>query len=232
MPSELRTAIVSGANRGLGFETCRRLAQLGYRVVLTSRDPDKGRPAAASLDVDYHPLDVADAASADRLAAYVRESHGRADVLVNNAAILRNDADARGLTAIDPAAVQEVFDTNLLGVLRLTQAFIPLMKQQGHGRIVNVSSGLGQHAYMGKGWPSYRISKAALNAATQILAAEVAGTGILVNSVCPGWVRTDMGGPEANLSVEEGAQSIVWAATLPDNGPTGGFFRHGKPIPW
>jgi NAD(P)-dependent dehydrogenase (short-subunit alcohol dehydrogenase family) len=128
--------------------------------------------------------------------------------------------------------VKELLETNLFGAWRLTQALLPLLRRSGHGRIVNLSSGMGQLEEMGGGAPAYRVSKTGLNALTRIFANEEADSGILVNSVCPGWVRTDMGGSGARLSVEEGADTAVWLATLPDEGPTGGFFRERDQIPW
>ncbi len=151
-------------------------------------------------------------------------------MLVNNAAILY-DSWQRAVGA-DLKVVREAFETNTLGPWRMCEAFIPLLRRSGHGRIVNVSSESGSLAGMGGGTPAYAVSKVALNALTRMLADELRGEGVLVNSVCPGWVATEMGGPDAPRTVEEGAASVVWAATLPDAGPTGGFFRDGEPLPW
>ena len=150
------------------------------------------------------------------------------DILVNNAGI-GGDTGSRGSDA-DLAEVKATVDTNLFGAWRLAKALIPLMERSGNGRIVNVSSGMGQLSDMGGGAPSYRLSKAGLNVLTRILSSELAGSGIKVNSVCPGWVKTDMGGASASKEVEDGADTPVWLATLPDDGPTGGFFRDRKPI--
>jgi NAD(P)-dependent dehydrogenase (short-subunit alcohol dehydrogenase family) len=197
---------------------CRQLAQRGYEVLLGARDPAKGARAARQVGGDITPvqLDVADAES-------VRA------VLVNNAAILY-DTWQRGVDA-ELDQVREAFETNLLGAWRVTQAVLPLLRASPAARIVNVSSGAGALHDMGGGTPAYRTSKAALNALTRILAAELRGDRILVNAVCPGWVATDMGGA-GGRPVAQGAAGIVWAATLPDDGPTGGFFRDGRPIDW
>jgi NAD(P)-dependent dehydrogenase (short-subunit alcohol dehydrogenase family) len=231
-----RIALVTGANRGLGREIARRLAAEGMSVALTSRDPAKGQLAAADLrdqdlDVDSHPLDVRDPHSAAELGRWIDSRYGRLDVLVNNAGILM-DSHATRIEALNLDILHWTLETNLFGVLRVTQTLLPLMRRQGTGRIVNLSSGLGQLAEMGAGTPAYRISKTALNAMTCILAADLADTGIKVNSMCPGWVRTDMGGPDAPRSVEQGADTAVWLATLPDDGPSGGFFRDRQPIAW
>jgi NAD(P)-dependent dehydrogenase (short-subunit alcohol dehydrogenase family) len=231
-PGERRVAVVTGANRGLGLEVVRQLAARGYRVVLGARDLAKGSEAAARLGSDAvvaRKLDVTSKEDSDALAAFLRRTSGRVDVLVNGAAI-SYDTWQDAATA-DLAAVREAFETNLLGAWRAAQACVPLMRERGYGRIVNVSSGAGAISSMGAGTPAYATSKAALNALTRILAAELRGTGILVNAVCPGWVATDMGGP-GGRPVEEGAEGVVWAATLPDDGPTGGFFRDGGPIAW
>ena len=231
-------AVVTGAYRGLGLETCRQLAERGYLVVLTARREAEGRAAAEGLagrglGVQFHPLDITDAASVQRLRDGLREEFGRIDCVVNNAGIFPDPApgtEASSIFQADLDSVRRGLETNTLGALRVCQALIPLM--EGSGRVVNVSSGMGQLSEMNGCCPGYRLSKTALNAVTRILADELLGTSIKVNAVCPGWVRTDMGGPDATLPVEEGARGIVWAATLPDDGPSGGFFRHGEPIAW
>lgn len=229
---ERAVAVVTGANRGIGFEVCRQLAELGYAVVLGSRDAGKGQWAAGRIGheaIEACRLDVADDRSVLEAAAWVGERYGRCDVLVNNAAI-HYDPGARAVTA-DLAVVEEAMQTNLYGAWRTIQAFLPLLRSSPHGRIVNVSSEGGSLASMGAGAPAYSISKASLNALTLILAAELRGTGILVNAVCPGWVATDMGGP-GGRPVADGAASVVWGVTLPDDGPTGGFFRDGRSLRW
>jgi NAD(P)-dependent dehydrogenase (short-subunit alcohol dehydrogenase family) len=223
-----RTALVTGGNRGIGLEVCRQLAALGYRVILTARDLAKARTAAASLkssgDVIAAQLDVTKPAS---IAAVAQQP---VDVLINNAGILVDD----DIDLLDLAADQlrETFATNLFAPIAVSQALVPGMIARRYGRIVNVSSQAGQLTSMGTYAPAYSMSKAALNAFTRQLAAATKGTGVLVNSACPGWVRTDMGGPGAPRSVEQGADTIVWLATLDAKGPTGGFFSDRKAIPW
>jgi len=233
--AEQRLAVVSGANRGIGLEISRQLAREGYHVVMGARDEASGREAAESLaaeglDVEARALDVADPASVEAFAGALGESGGRVSALVNNAGVI-GDTSASG-TEADLDEVKRTLETNLFGAWRLSEAIIPLMRGAGSGRIVNLSSGMGQLSDMNGGAPAYRVSKTGLNALTRILAAELAGEGIKVNSACPGWVRTDMGGSGARSSVEEGADTPVWLATLPDDGPTGGFFRAREPIPW
>jgi len=231
-----RIAVVTGGNKGVGFALCRRLAGEGCVTVLTARDERKGRAACAKLEkggfpVRFHPLDVREEASARALAVFAEKEFGRLDILVNNAAVL-NDRSKSAL-AIDMLSLQESLDTNLYGPLRVAQALVPLMKKNGGGRIVNVSSWFGSLAEMhGGGYAGYRVSKACLNALTRILAAELKGAGILVNAACPGWVRTDMGGSGAPLSPDEGADTPAWLALLPDGGPTGGFFQGRKAYAW
>ena len=227
-----RLALVSGGNRGIGLELCRQLAEKGYAVVMGSRDEEKGRVAVEGLEWNVIPqqLDVADAGSVDRMAAFLEDEFGRLDILVNNAGI-SNDEGQRGVDA-DLDRVKESLEANLFGAWRLCEMAIPLMRRNGYGRIVNVSTGLAALEDMGGGSPGYRVSKTALNALTRILASELRGSGILVNAVNPGWVQTDMGGSGATRSVEEGAEALVWAATLPNSGPTGGFFQDRRPVPW
>jgi NAD(P)-dependent dehydrogenase (short-subunit alcohol dehydrogenase family) len=223
--------VVTGGNRGIGLEVCRQLAELDYDVVLGSRDAEKGERAANSLpgSVTACPLDVADQTSVDAAAGWVAERYGRCDALVNNAAI-EYDTDERAVDA-DLDRVHQAFETNLFGAWRTALALLDLLRASPHGRIVNVSSEGGSLASMGGGTPAYNTTKAALNALTRTLAAELRPDGVLVNAICPGWTATDMGG-HGGRPVEEGAATVVWAVTLPDDGPTGGFFRDGRPIPW
>lgn len=235
-------AVVTGANRGLGLETARQLAKRDIQVIVTSRNIGKGEMAmetllAQGLDVLFQPLDVSSESSVAELGAFIHSRCGRLDILVNNAGVFLDihsteDTSSASVFNASLETLTTTLKTNLYGPLLLAQELTPLMKQQHYGRIVNVSSGMGQLSDMEGRSPAYRISKTALNALTRILAAETQGHNILVNSVCPGWVRTELGGPHAERTVEEGASGIVWAATLPDDGPSGGFFRDGQPIPW
>ncbi|TGT70936.1 SDR family NAD(P)-dependent oxidoreductase [bacterium M00.F.Ca.ET.159.01.1.1] len=226
-----KVALVTGGNRGIGLETARQLTELGFTVLIGVRDLAKGETAARKLggEVEAIALDVAAPDAAAHAAAEVERRFGRLDVLVNNAAI-HYDPSARALKP-DWTVISEAFETNVFGAWRAAAAFAPLLSASGHGRLVNVSSEGGSLASMGAGAPAYSTSKATLNALTRILAAELRGAGVLVNSICPGWVATDMGGP-GGRPVAQGAAGIVWAATLPDGGPTGGFFRDGKTLPW
>src|SRR5918993_176442 len=227
-----RVALVSGANRGIGREIVRQLAERGVTTILGSRDEEKGRVAAEGMDgnMRVRQLDATDEKGIAQLAYDIEEEFGRLDVLVNNAGI-SIDRGQHGVDA-DLDVVRESLEMNPFGAWRLCEVFVPLMQRNRYGRIVNVSSGMGALNDMGGGSPAFRVSKTSLNALTRILASELRGMGILVNSVCPGWVRTDMGGSGASRTVEEGADTPVWAATLPNNGPTGGFFRDRQPIRW
>lgn len=226
-------ALVTGANRGLGLEVSKQLAELDYTVLLGSRNLQKGKEVAKSLvddGLDVYPiqLDVADDNSIKQAFQIITRQYGALDVLVNNAAILY-DTWQKG---IDPdfQQVQQAWETNTLGAWRVAQAFIPLLRQSEHGRLINVSSESGSLTNMGGGTPAYSVSKAGLNALTRILAAELQSDRVLVNAICPGWTATDMGG--GGRPIPEGAKSIVWGVTLPDDGPTGGFYRDGQPLPW
>jgi NAD(P)-dependent dehydrogenase (short-subunit alcohol dehydrogenase family) len=227
-----RIAVVTGGNRGIGLEIVRQLARRGDTVVMGSRDAAKGDRAAAAIGDDHilvRRLDVTDTAGLNELADELADRFGRLDVLVNNAAILY-DTWQQASNA-DLGVVREALETNLLGAWQTVLAFLPLLRASDHPRIVNVSSEAGSLASMGSGEPAYDISKAALNALTRKLGAELARDGVLVNAVCPGWVATDMGGP-GGAAVADGAASVLWAVDLPDGGPSGGFFRHGRPLPW
>lgn len=234
-----RVALISGGNRGIGLEVARQLARKGVLVVLGSRDLQKGLAAAQGIldegrAAEAVELDITDGHSIVTAVEEIVRRHGRIDILVNNAAILIDGPGGfkSSLFELKADTVRKTFETNILGPLRLTQAVVPIMERNGYGRIVNLSSGAGQLSDMRSGFPAYRMSKTALNALTRITAAELASTNIKVNAVCPGWVRTDMGGAEAERPVEIGAETPVWLATLGDDGPTGGFFRDKRPIPW
>ncbi len=234
-----RVALVTGGNRGIGFEIVRQLARRGIVTIIGARDMSKGQAAAQSIAAEGHqtpvvPLDITDGRSIVDTVEEIARRFGRLDILVNNAAILIDGPGGFKSSLFDMQAetARRTFETNVLGPLRIMQAVMPIMQRQGYGRIVNLSSGAGQLSDMRGGFPAYRMSKTALNALTRIAAAELAGTNIKVNAVCPGWVRTDMGGAEADRPVEVGAETPVWLATLPDDGPTGGFFRDKHPIAW
>jgi len=232
---QTKIAVVTGANRGIGHEVCHQLAAKGYKVILTARKSIPGEKAAAAmrdkqLDVVFEHLDVADPASIDDFAARLAAQHEHVDALVNNAAIYYDS----GNSVLEPdfQRAEEAMQINLWGTWRLTVALLPLIRKSPAGRIVNVSSEAGMLNGMAGGTPAYSITKAGVNVLTIKLAAALASSQVKVNAVCPGWVRTDMGGANATRSVEQGAKGIVWAATLPDDGPSGGFFRDGTPLDW
>ena len=233
--AETRVALITGANRGIGFEIARQLARLGIIAVIGSRDLAKGQQAAEGfksegLDAPVVQLDVDDPLSIAKGVAEANSFFGRIDILVNNAGILTDKAKL--VLEIDPAEVEALFRSNTIGPLRMIQAVAPGMKERGYGRIVNLSSKLAQLKDMAGGYPGYRISKTALNALTRVAAAEFGPGNIKVNAMSPGWVKTDMGGSDATRTVTEGADTAVWLATLPDDGPTGGFFDSRKAIAW
>jgi NAD(P)-dependent dehydrogenase (short-subunit alcohol dehydrogenase family) len=232
-----RVAIVTGGNRGIGFEICRQLVHAGLKVVLTARDETKAHEACAKLarggeDVLHHQLDVADDWSIGRLTSYVEAELGRWDVLINNAGVYLDGSTSSA--NLDPAIFRRTLDTNLTGAFVLSQAALPLMNKHRYGRIVNISSSMGDHqsGLVQGGYLAYRVSKAALNAMTRVMAADLRGTNILINVMSPGWVRTDMGGASAPRSVKEGADTAAWLAQLPDGGPSGEYFFDRKQIAW
>jgi len=228
--------LVSGGARGIGSGVAQALAEQGHRVVITAREAERAEAAARELEegtsggVRGLALEVTDDASVAAVIDSIRETEGRLDTLVNNAGVVGGYEQRAGNVDLDRAT--SVLETNLFGAWRLTQASLPLLRESPSPRIVNVSSGMGQLAEMGQGAIGYRLSKVALNALTRVLANEEREAGMLVNTMCPGWVRTDLGGPNARRSIEEGADTAVWLATLPDDGPSGGFFRDREPIPW
>ena len=236
MPAR-KIAIVTGGNRGIGREIARQLMKADVFAVVGCRTEPKcalavdDLRAAAGNNVAAYPLDVNDTKSVREFVENVVRRHGAPGILVNNAGVYPEPREAK-VVDTSTSLWRETFETNLFGAVRMCREVVPLMKKPRYGRVVNVSSGLGQLHQMGEGSPAYRVSKAALNALTRTLAAEVAGSGILVNSMSPGWVRTDMGGANAPRSVEEGAETAVWLCLLPSNGPTGQFFRDRQPIPW
>jgi NAD(P)-dependent dehydrogenase (short-subunit alcohol dehydrogenase family) len=238
-----RVALVTGANRGIGYAISRRLGGQNITVVLGARDPHKGTEACSrlqgeGLDVHFELLDVIDEKSIKKAIENIRTQLGRLDILVNNAGIMIDgQEDARN---VNQETIQKTLQTNVMGPLMLCQRCIPLMQAGGYGRIVNMASRLGSltdmadpgSVYAGVRTPAYRLSKAGLNCITTLLAKEVRDDNILINSACPGWVRTAMGGDQAPLTPEQGADTPVWLATLPDGGPTGGFYRERTLIPW
>ena len=231
-----KIAVVTGANRGIGYEVVRELSKIkGITVILTSRENSKGIKAVSNLKnegitVDYFQLDVTDEKSIKGLEEYILKKYERLDILINNAGILL-DENISGFE-INEKIVMETMETNFYGPLKLCQSFIPLMKKNNYGRIVNFSSTMGALNEMGAGYLAYRTSKTAINVLTRVFSSEVNGFNILINSVCPGWVKTDMGGPNANRTIQQGADTAVWLALLPDNGPTGKFFRNREVIQW
>jgi NAD(P)-dependent dehydrogenase (short-subunit alcohol dehydrogenase family) len=233
--AEQRIALVTGGNRGIGLETCRQLAGRGIKVILGSRDAARGSAAARELavagaHVEARQLDVSSAKSISECMNWVRHDLGQLDILVNNAGVMIEEGDADPLEELE--IIRETMQTNVYGPFLLSRLAIPIMKSRRHGRIVNLSSGMGSLAEMGAGYIAYRLSKAGINVVTRVIAAETEGMGILVNSVDPGWVRTEMGGRGASRTLEKGAETVTWLATLPDDGPTGAFFRDRKAIAW
>jgi NAD(P)-dependent dehydrogenase (short-subunit alcohol dehydrogenase family) len=237
-----RVALVTGASRGVGLEVCRQLYAGGYSVVMTGLDPVEGAAAAAGIGprdgtIDFFRMDVTSDMELRSVEAEIRSRYGRLDVIVNNAAVSpylgleRYDIE-NSLVEGSLDWIRNCLDVNTLGAIRVGQVFVPFMIEQGYGRIVNVTSGSGQIETMESGWPGYRISKAALNAYTRILAHELRDLNILVNSVCPGHVKTHLGGAEAPLTPAEGALAIVWAARLEDGGPSGCLFRGMEKLSW
>ena len=233
---EKRIGVVTGANRGIGLEICRQLADAGLCVVLTSRDESKGKAALDALgksdqELCFHQLDVTDDDSVKTLATYLETEFGRLDVLVNNAGTLFENDRSASVLEQSMECFQVTMAANFYGPLRVCQGLAGLMRQSTSGRVINISSGLGQLETMGDSYPAYGVSKTALNALTRLVAGALADSGVLVNAVSPGLVATDMGGPQGR-PVEEGADTATWLALMDDDGPTGGFFRDRESIPW
>jgi NAD(P)-dependent dehydrogenase (short-subunit alcohol dehydrogenase family) len=231
-----RVVVVTGANRGIGFEVCRQMALRNYQVILTSRDPSKGHEAVRKLKdagraVLFQSLDVTDDSSVVALGHFLEKEFGRLDVLVNNAGIYLQPEDG-DILSVSMATLEQTLATNTIGALRLSQMAIPLMRKNHYGRLVNVSSDMGQLSHLNHTSPAYRLSKIALNVVTRMLADMTRGTDILVNSCHPGWVKTDMGGPGATRSLKQGADTIIWLATLPSGGPNGAFFKDRAQVDW
>jgi len=228
-------AVVTGGNRGIGFEISKELSKVGCRVVLTSRDEEHGNQAVAKLGADkknivYHKLDVTNGKDIETLRDWILKMYGRVDILINNAGIYLDEGTS--VFNVDEKIVKETLDVNFYGAFNMCRVLVPIMRQNGYGRIVNISSGYGAMSEMAGYHAAYRISKAALNALTLIMADELRDGDIKVNAVCPGWVNTDMGGKMAPVSAEKAAKDIVHVALMDEEGPTGSFFRHKKPIEW
>jgi NAD(P)-dependent dehydrogenase (short-subunit alcohol dehydrogenase family) len=236
-------SLITGANKGIGFEIARKLGALGHAVLVGSRDKKRGKTAtdqlkAAGVDAHLMLLDVTHQPSIVRTALYIEQEYGHLDVLVNNAGAIHDRSLKPSEIPLD--TVREVFEPNFFGLIAVTQAMLPLLRKSIAGRIVNMSSALGSLALQSDpngGLADFKLlgygaSKTAVNAVTIYFAHELRDTHIKVNSACPGWVKTDMGGPEAPGTAEEGADTPVWLATLPGDGPTGGFFQSRKPLAW
>ena len=239
--TDKKVALVTGANKGLGLETARQLARAGYKVLAAARDAAKGRPAAEQLkaeglDVEFIALDVNDERHRADAARHIEQTYGRLDALVNNAGVALEQEHKVSTVPLD--VVRQVFETNFFALVAVTQAMLPLVRKSPAGRIVNLSSilgslqtnatqNLGDFASVG-----YNGSKAAVNMYTVLIAKDLAGTPVKVNAAHPGWVKTDMGGAGAQLELEDGAKTTVWLATLPPDGPTGGFFHMRDRLPW
>ena len=252
MATQNKVAFITGANKGIGLETARALGKLGIAVVLASRDEAKGSAAADKLraegikSIEAVRFDVTQPEDHKAIARHLEERYGKLDILVNNAGVQLDDADFEApggfntTSRVKPEVLQRTFETNFFAVVALTQTLLPLIRMAPAGRIVNLSSVLGSltlHSdpssgiYDKKAF-AYDASKTALNAFTVHLAQELRGTKIKVNSAHPGWVKTDMGGKAAPLEISEGGKTSVQLATLPDDGPTGGYFHLGQPLPW
>lgn len=225
-------ALVTGANKGIGLEVARQLAESRWRVFLTGRSLNSVRQAASLLSSSVIPLvlDVTSSSSIEAAVKTVSQAVDHVDVLINNAGILEKEDDS--VIHLPADRLRRMFETNTIGPLLVTQAFLPLLRKSASARIINISSGAGQLTDMGTWAPAYSISKTALNGVTGQFAAALKDSNIVVNSVCPGWVRTEMGGSEAPRSVAEGADTIVWLATTAPRSMTGQFIKDRQPIPW
>lgn len=235
MSMDKKVALVTGGNRGIGYELVKQLALNGFHVILASRDPEMGRRAAqtlaeSNLDVSFVGMDVDDPKSIRQASITVNERYGKVDVLINNAGVYVDGNET--LMNQEPSILEKTMATNFFGAYHVIRSFLPLMEKQGYGRIVNVSSEYGamrEMSYPGVG--AYKLSKLALNGLTRLVAAEIAGD-IKINAVDPGWVRTDMGGPSAPKTPKQAAESIVWLAMIGPDGPNGEFFKDGKRTDW
>jgi len=235
MSENHKVALVTGGNRGVGYELVKQLALRGYKVILTSRDSEKGHQSAQNLrelalDVSFVQMDVDHQESIRKAAIEVNERYGRLDVLINNAGVYLDGSEK--IITMDPSILEQTMATNFFGAYHVIRSFIPLMQKQGYGRVINVSSeygALSEMSYQGAG--AYKLSKLALNGLTRLVAAEINGD-IKINAVDPGWVSSDMGGPSAPRTPTQTAKSILWLVTIGPEGPNGEFFRDGKRIDW
>lgn len=235
MLTEAKVALVTGGNRGIGYELVKQLAMKGFKVILTGRDINRGQEISQNLkklklDVSFQEMDVNNQQSIRQAAINIGEQYGKIDVLINNAGVYLDEGE--NLVAMDPSILEKTMETNFFGVYHVIHAFIPLMEKHGYGRIINVSSDYGaisQVSYRGVG--AYKLSKFALNGLTQLIAGEVNGD-IKINAVDPGWVSTDMGGSSAPTTPKEAAESFIWLATIGSDGPNGKFFKGNKVIDW
>jgi NAD(P)-dependent dehydrogenase (short-subunit alcohol dehydrogenase family) len=230
-----RVAVVTDGDRGFGLALVRALAERRTCVVMATRSLDRGWAALDLLGdladrVAVRQLDVTDQGSVTRLTSWVERQLGRCDILMNNAAVLIDDE--RGSSDVDLNVVRRTLDTNLLGTWRVAQAVVPLMRRHHYGRIVNISSPLGRLSSMGSGLPAYRVSQTSINALTRMLAGDLACDGILVNACCPDPPDVSISGARTPVEFTPSADTAVWLATLPDDGPTGLFFRDGEAIEW
>jgi NAD(P)-dependent dehydrogenase (short-subunit alcohol dehydrogenase family) len=229
-----RIALVIGANKGIGYEIARQLGGKGFHVFVGARNPAAGKEAVATLQqggvlAEFIEINISDRASIQKAAKAVAARTDHVDALVNNAAIMEDKAS---IIEMDDETFLRTLTTNVLGPIRVTRAFVPLLASGSRACVVNLSSGLGQLSDMESTYPAYSISKTAVNAVTRQFAATLRDKGITVNSVCPGWVKTDMGGPNAPRTVEQGADTVTWLATEAPRDLTGQFLRDRKQIPW
>jgi len=235
MSKDIKVALVTGGNRGIGYELVKQLALNGFKVILASRDQEKGYEAVQKLkeldlDVLFMLMDVDNQESIRQASITINDEYGRLDVLINNAGVYLDQN--KKLLNMDPSILEKTMVTNFFGVYHVIRFFIPLMEKKGYGRIINISSEYGamsEMSYQGVG--AYKLSKYSLNGLTQLVASETNGD-IKINAVDPGWVSTDMGGPSAPRTPKQAAESILWLATIESDGPNGGFFRDGKQIDW
>ncbi|QRG70624.1 SDR family oxidoreductase [Brevibacillus choshinensis] len=235
MSKERKVALVTGGNRGIGYELVKQLALKGFQVILTSRDSETGHEAAqklkvSTLDVSFVQMDVDSQESIRQAAITVSECFGRLDVLINNAGVYLDENEK--LMEMEPSILEATMATNFFGAYHVIRSFMPIMEKQGYGRVINVSSEYGALREMSSpGVGAYKLSKLALNGLTRLVAAEIKGD-IQINAVDPGWVSSDMGGPSAPRTPKQAAESILWLATTGPEGPNGGFFRDGKRTDW